>query len=162
MSDEYITSKQAQDRLQRSERQIRNYAAGGRVRTHRRAGRVLYHADDVDQLVADLRPEAPPPTTDIMPAGELLDHIRELEGRLQQASVEIGYLRGVLESKNLELTDAREARKLLSDREAEALLLKQELQQVNSNSSQRGRVIIVMLALLALAIVAIVVISVLR
>ena len=162
MSDEYITSKQAQDRLQRSERQIRNYAAGGRVRTLRRTGRVLYHADDINQLVEELRPEAPPPQSDILPAGELLVHIRELETRLQQASAEIGYLRGILESKNLELADIQEVRKQLTSRETEAALVRQELQQVSGANLLRGRLVLALLLIVALTIAAMIVLIVIR
>lgn len=162
MSDEYITSKQAQDRLQRSERQIRNYASGGRVRTLRRTGRVLYHADDINKLVEELRPETPLPQSDIMPAGELLTHIRELETRLQQTSAEIGYLRGLLESKNAEIADAREVRKQLTDRETEAALMRQQLEQADKNSSQRGRLVLALLFVVALAIIAVVVLIFVR
>jgi len=162
MSDEYITSKQAQDRLHRSERQIRNYAASGRVRTQRRVGRVLYHVNDINQLVEELRPEAPPPQSDILPAGELFVHIRELETRLQQASAEIGYLRGILESKNSELADIQEVRRQLIDRETEAALMRQELQQASRNNFQRGQLILALSVIVVLAIIAITIFTVVR
>lgn len=169
MSDEYITIRQAQDRLQRSERMIRNYAAKGRIRTQQRSGRVLYHSQDVNQLSTEIRPEAPLPTADIMPAGELMNHIRELETRLQQASAEVGYLRGVLEAKNLELTDIQNARKQLSDREVETAVLQQQIsqaqqhiQEITGDNNTRGKLITILFVLLIIALVAIIVVAFFR
>jgi hypothetical protein len=156
MSDEhYMSGKQAQARLNRSERQVRNYAADGRLRTRRRAGRVEYHAGDVDKLAAALRPETPEPQTDIMPAGELLNHIRDLEGRLQQASAEIGYYRGLLETQRLELEESREARKLLTDRESEARALEREITLLRGDRTQRGRLIVALVVVVLIAVIAI-------
>lgn len=169
MSDEYITIRQAQDRLQRSERMVRNYAAKGRVRTQQRAGRVLYHSEDINQLLTEIRPEAPAPITDILPAGELMNHIRDLEIRLQQASAEVGYLRGVLEAKNLELTDTQNVRKQLSDREVETTVLQQQItqaqqhiQEIVGSNNTRGRLITILLVLLVIALVGIIVVAIFR
>lgn len=162
MSEHYISAKQVQDRLQRSERQIRNYAAAGRIRTIRRAGRVLYSSDDVDKLSSEIRPEGPPPAVEVMPPGELLNHIRELEARLQQAGTEIGYLRGLLESKELEVKSAHETRKLLSAKETEVATLQQQLTDLQGDSNQRKTIIIGLFILVALLAIAVITIALIR
>ena len=166
MSDEYITIRQAQDRLQRSERMVRNYATKGRIRTQQRAGRVLYNSEDINHLLTEIRPEAPPPTTDLLPAGELMNHIRDLETRLQQASAEVGYLRGVLEAKNLEITDTQSVRRQLSDREVEAAVLQQQInqaqqhiQEITGSNNARGKLITILVILLIIALIAIIVVA---
>lgn len=169
MSDEYITIRQAQDRLQRSERMVRNYATKGRVRTQQRAGRVLYNSEDINHLLTEIRPEAPPPTTDLLPAGELMNHIRDLETRLQQASAEVGYLRGMLEAKSLEIVDTQNVRKQLSDREVETVVLQQQInqaqqhiQEITGNNSSLRKLVIILLVLLIITLLAIIVVALFR
>lgn len=148
--DEWLTGKQAQARLQRSERQVRNYAASGDLRTRRVGGRVEYYGPDVEALVARLRPQVEP-VQDIMPAGQLLDHIRDLETRLQQASAEIGYLRGLLEGQRLEIEEAREARKLIAAREAETQSLQRELARIDTGRHRREFVNVALIVLILVA-----------
>lgn len=148
--DEWLTGKQAQTRLQRSERQVRNYAASGDLRTRRVSGRVQYHAGDVETLAERLRPQVEP-VQDVMPPGQLLDHIRDLETRLQQASAEVGYLRGLLEGQRLEIEEAKETRKLIATREAETQALQHELSRLDSGRKSREFVNVALIVLVLIA-----------
>jgi len=127
---------------------------------------VLYNSEDINHLLTEIRPEAPPPTTDLLPAGELMNHIRDLETRLQQASAEVGYLRGVLEAKNLEITDTQSVRRQLSDREVEAAVLQQQInqaqqhiQEITGSNNARGKLITILVILLIIALIAIIVVA---
>lgn len=113
--DEYISGKAAQQRLHRSERQVRNYAAAGRIRSRRAAGRVGYHAGDIDRLAGELLTEGDQAETQIMPPGPLLERIRELERQLVEAAGQVGYLRGLLEETT---KDRDQARRQLVDTQA--------------------------------------------
>lgn len=99
--DEWIPAAAAAQMLGKTDRQLRRYKAAGRVRSRVRAGRVEYARADLDKLRAELprdeRPRAP--AQEIVPAGQLLDLIREQQEALQQAAAQLGYLRAQLEQR---------------------------------------------------------------
>jgi DNA repair exonuclease SbcCD ATPase subunit len=101
--DEWMPAAQAAEYLGKTDRQLRRYKSAGRVRSRVRSGRVEYHRNDLDKLRAELpedaRPRAAESTQQIIPAGELLQFIREQQDQLQQAAARIGYLQAQLESR---------------------------------------------------------------
>lgn len=153
-NNDWISGKAAQDRLGRSERQIRNYANAGKIRTQVRGRRVEYYSPDVDALVAELRPDDRPraPETQIIPAGELLNHIRQLEAQLSETMLQVGYLRSALEERTLQRDEAKIAQRMLVDKEREAAELAQELTQVRGTSTRRGWLNIALVVLLIVVI----------
>ena len=101
--DEWMPAAQAAEYLGKTDRQLRRYKSAGRVRSRVRSGRVEYHRGDLDKLRTELpedtRPRATESTQQIIPAGELLQFIREQQDQLQQAAARIGYLQAQLESR---------------------------------------------------------------
>ena len=108
--DEYITVEAAAAILGVTTRQANRYGSGNppRVRIQRAGRRILYHRGDVealaDELGAHRRLTPPPPTrADLIPAGEMLDYLRErdaqleaLQAQLRTAAHRIGELEGEL------------------------------------------------------------------
>ncbi len=111
-ADQWLTAEQVADRLGLTARQVNRYGTPtatkpARLRTQRAGRRVLYHREDVDQLAEELqprlRPRASRPKTDLVPAGDMLEYIRErdrqlaeVQAQLNQALIEIGRLQGQL------------------------------------------------------------------
>ncbi len=108
---EFIAVETAADILKMTPRQVNRYGNERRIRIRRAGRRVLYLRDDVeslaDELGVALRPN-PRPKTDLVPAGQMLDYIRERDRRLDEmqaqllsAAAEIGRLNGLLEQQRL-------------------------------------------------------------
>ncbi len=111
LDGDYITVEAAAGVLRLTTRQVNRYGASGRVRTKRLGKRVLYHREDVDTLAEELDsinriPAAPAPLAraDLVPAGEMLEYLRDrdaqllqLQGELARLSTENGALRARLE-----------------------------------------------------------------
>jgi hypothetical protein len=93
--DEWLTVEEAADRLQVSIRQANRYGHGDspRLRTKRAGKRVLYHRGDVEQLADDLgvvyKPRPPELAVDLVPAGEMLNYLRERDQRIDQLTHEL-------------------------------------------------------------------------
>ena len=153
-NDEWISSKTAQDRLGRSERQIRNYVTAGKLRTRFRGRRIEYSSADIDALASELHTDDRPrvPEQQIVPAGELLTHIRELESQLAETMLQVGYLRAALEERTLQRDEAKQAQRLLVDKEREVIQLQSQLNSVKGSSRLKT------VGLIALTILVIVVI----
>ena len=113
MADEpYITVEDASAILRVTTRQVNRYGSGEhpRLRTRRAGKRVLYHREDVEALADEIDSAhrlAPPPAprTDLVPAGDMLEYIRErdarlevLQGQLVQAAAENATLRSQLQA----------------------------------------------------------------
>jgi hypothetical protein len=128
-NDEWMTIRATQNYLHRGDRMIRKYVAAGRIRTRVRGRRVEYLRADVEALATELEPETREqiPEQAIVPPGELLNHIKDLERQLNEATAQIGYLRGLLEERNIQLEEAKAVRRLLTDKEQEAVQLHQQL-----------------------------------
>ncbi len=114
--DQWLTAEEVADRLGLTARQVNRYGTPtatkpARLRTERAGRRVLYHREDVEQLAQELQPRLRPKVshakTDLVPAGEMLEYIRDrdrqlaeiqerLQSQLNQALLEIGRLQGQL------------------------------------------------------------------
>jgi len=147
---EWLTSREAQAYLGRTDRQLRRYAKAGRVRTQVQAGRVHYYRPDLDQLAASLppdeRPQAEPPVQ-IVPAGDLMNMVQDLQAQLQQAAAREGYLRAQLDQRP-RLEDQAALQAELAQVKAERDTLQAQLAAL-----QGGRQRDATLALLGLAVV---------
>lgn len=137
-NDDYISVEEVAAIMGLSIRQASRYAA--KVRTERVNHRVLFHRGDIleqarlkgieqeaRERAASYQPKAS--KTDLIPAGEMLEYIRErdrqladVQAQLNQALLEIGRLQG-------QLTDHQQIQKQLSDIQAERDQLKQVIQQ---------------------------------
>ncbi len=136
--EEYISVEEVAAIMGLSVRQASRYAA--KVRTERINQRVLFHRDDVMEqarlkgIEHEARERAatyqPKPTkTDLVPAGEMLEYIRErdrqlaeVQAQLNQALLEIGRLQG-------QLTDHQQIRQQLTDIQSERDELKQAMER---------------------------------
>ena len=156
MSDDnnWISAREAQKRLGRGERQLRNYAQQGRLRSRLHGRRLEYYEPDVIRIAGELPEDDRDrvPEQQIIPAGEMLSHIRDLERQLSEAMVQVGYLRAALDERTLQRDEARVAQRLLVDKEREVVELQGQLQAAQGASGRKS------IALWVLAIVVILVI----
>ena len=145
----WISPREAQKRLGRGERQLRNYAKQGKLRSRLHGRRLEYYEPDVTAIAAELPDDDRDrvPETQIVPAGELLSHIRDLERQLGEAAAQVGYLRAALEERTLQRDEAKAAQRLLVDKEREVIELQGQLKAVTGADRRK------MIALWALAIV---------
>ncbi len=159
-NDEWINATEAQAYIGRTDRQLRRYAQQGRVRTRKRGGRVEYARADLD-LVRESMPDDPEPRggQQIVPAGELLGYVRELQEQLQQSAAREGYLRAQLEQR-LALTDERALRDELAQErqhrkaiEAEKSAAQAELRRANGGR-RNERIFYLVIALVLIAAIA--------
>jgi len=100
-NDEWLSASQAATYLGRTDRQLRRYKEAGRVRTQNRGSRILYHKGDLERLRGELGDDTPPQavSTQVLPAGELLDYIKQQQDQIAQLSAQLGYLRAQLEQR---------------------------------------------------------------
>ncbi len=131
--DEYITVEEAAEILRVSIRQAHRYGSGPEppIRTRRAGQRTAFHRGDVLQLAEERgATRTPPPKRsglELVPQSDLVDHLRETQQRLEQALLEIGRLRGVLEQRLLP-EDEHALRDRLAEAEAERKILRAELE----------------------------------
>src|SRR5918998_6722601 len=114
--DEYIPVEVVADRLRLSVRQATRYAE--KVRTIKKGRRIYYHREDVETLADELNVEervSPPPRTEMMPAGEVMQTIERQQERIAQLERERGRLEGVLATQQQLLEDADETRRKLEE-----------------------------------------------
>jgi hypothetical protein len=136
MADEWLTVREAAGRLGRSTRQTHRYAQGDapRIRTRRKGTRILFHAADVAALAGELAelddtpPASPAEATQLLPPGETLALIRDIQDRLMFASRRVGELEAQL-SQRLLPEDADELRTRAAAAERENDRLRAELAQ---------------------------------
>ena len=152
-NDEWLGAAAAQDYIGRTDRQLRRYASQGRVRTRKRGGRVEYAKADLDQ-VRETNADDPEPrnTQQIVPAGELMGYVRELQEALQQSAAREGYLRAQLEQR-LALTDERALRDEIAAERQHRAAIEAQLQQARGGRRTAWVVAIVLALLLIGAIV---------
>lgn len=117
----YIPVEEASQLLRVTPRQVNRYGSGDKpkLRTRRAGKRVFYHREDVEALADELDAAhrlAPPPAprTDLVPAGEMLEYLRDrdarhdvLQGQLMAAARENGELRAQLEAVTAERDQIR-------------------------------------------------------
>ena len=114
--DEYIPVEVVADRLRLSVRQATRYAE--KVRTIKKGRRIYYHREDVETLADELNVEervSPPPRTEMMPAGEVMQTFERQQERIAQLERERGRLEGVLQTQQQLLEDADETRRKLEE-----------------------------------------------
>ena len=151
----WISAREAQQRLGRGERQLRNYAKQGRLRNRMHGRRLEYYEPDVADLAGTLPEDDRQRVVEqsVMPAGEMLNHIRELERQLGEAMAQVGYLRGQLDTQQLQLTEAKQAQRLLVDKEREAAELERALNRATSRNKRSNWVIIGLVIIIVLVVV---------
>lgn len=157
MSDDsnWISAREAQQRLGRGERQLRNYANKGRLRSRMHGRRLEYYEPDVADLAGTLPEDDRPRVVEqsVMPAGEMLNHIRELERQLGETLAQVGYLRGQLDTQQLQLTEAKQAQRLLVDKEREAADLERALNRATGRNKRSRWVIIGLVIILVVVVI---------
>lgn len=135
MSDEeYIGAEDAAKILRVTSRMVYRYGEGEtpKLRTIRTGRRILFHQGDVQALAEEQNAsQRPSPTTDIIPASELLDFVRELQGQLMLASRRIGELEGILGQRLLP-EDEQALKKQITDLTAERDQLQQERERLQA------------------------------
>lgn len=139
-NEEWMGAAAAQDYVSRTDRQLRRWAEAGRVRTRKRGGRVEYAKADLDAIRETLEPDPEPRSRQqIVPAGELMGYVRELQEQLQQSAAREGYLRAQLEQR-LALTDERALRdELTAERERrQAIEAERAAVEAQLQRAQRG------------------------
>ncbi len=157
MTDEYITVEEAASLLRVSIRQANRYGSGDnpRIRTRKAGKRILYHRGDVEALANDLgvayKPIAKQQPVELLPPGDVLNLVRDLQERLMLTTRRIGELEALLQHRLLpedadelqrKLTEAElllkyrpsfeevdELRRQLAQAEAERDILRAQLQQ---------------------------------
>ena len=141
-NEEWMGAAAAQDYVGRTDRQLRRWAEAGRVRTRKRGGRVEYLKADLDAIRETLEPDPEPRNRQqIVPAGELMGYVRELQDQLQQSAAREGYLRAQLEQR-LALTDERTLRdELAAERERrKAIEAERAAIEARLHQAQRSRI----------------------
>jgi DNA-binding transcriptional MerR regulator len=129
---EYTTSK-AIEISGLSGRQLRRYVVQG-VLHSRKAGRdTFYNADEIDRLATERghgshQQTLAEPTTDILPASEIFQYLQERQDKLDAALLEIGRLRGVLETQQKQLEDRARLQQRVEELQAELDAVRQEVQ----------------------------------
>ncbi|PLS77451.1 MAG: hypothetical protein CYG59_23735 [Chloroflexi bacterium] len=118
---------------------------GQQARTRQAGKRTLFHRADIEAIaerrgvdreaVEHARQYQPQPKTDLVPAGEMLDYIRDRDRRLEELQMQMnavarenGYLRGQLEQRLLP-EDAAALRQRVAELEAAEQALRMELEQ---------------------------------
>ena len=111
-NDEYIPVEAAADLLQLGVRMVNRYGNPpyNRLQTRKVGRRVLYRKADVlalaDALGVAYQPRPQKPKTELVPVGDVLEHIRWMQEQLNAAMLEVGRLQGTLEQQRLLAQDA--------------------------------------------------------
>lgn len=164
MSDEqWLTSKEAQSYIDRTDRQLRRYAERGRVRTRTTAGRIQYNRADLDRLRSELPPDDRPkgPDTQIVPAGELASMVRELQRQITEAAAREGYLRAQLDTRP-RLEDQQALREEMAEERATRIAAEQRLAELQRGRKVERRVIAFLAVVLVLVLLAFILFVALR
>ncbi len=153
-NDEWMRSSEAQSYLGRTDRQLRRYATSGRVRTRTRGGRVEYNRVDLDTIRGELKEDSRPraPEQQIVPAGELLTFIRELQEVISNSAAREGYLRAQLEQR-LALPDERALRDELAAERQLRIDAEQALKRLQRQRWQGWTLAIIVAIVLLAAII---------
>ena len=140
----WLTVEDAASLLRLTPRQVNRYGSGDepRLRTKRVSRRVLYHSEDVHELAKELnvtlKPHVSQPSkAEMVPAGDMLDYIRDrdnqlaqLQGQLNRAAQENGRLSTLVDVQARQLEDAEAARQRLEDAEKRAMAAEAERDQL--------------------------------
>jgi len=157
-NDEWMRSNDAQKYLGRTDRQLRRYVQSGRLRTRVVSGRIQYHQGDLQQLRFELGEDTRQhaPEQQIIPAGELLNYIRELQQQIAEAAAREGALRAMLESRP-KLEDQQLLQQQLAEERARREVLEGEREKLEKEIGGvrlRERMIGIALVLAVILIIA--------
>jgi DNA-binding transcriptional MerR regulator len=163
---EWMSPAGAAATLRRSERQLRNYAQQGKLRTRRRGpgGRVEYLAADVQALAAEMQVERDLPraeTVEIVPSTQLAAQLERLHVALRDAEVRAAQAEQALRL----LPPPEEARALqaeAAEARAEVRTLRELLAEARGTSRAAWRVALIALAVALVAVVAVVALALIR
>lgn len=130
--EKWLSVESAAHRLNLSRRQMYRYAS--RVRTQKIGQRILFHAEDLDEIARELgifnRAVPPrPPKAEVMPVGEMLDYLRQRDSELEQVQVR-------LEQALIELGSARQDAQRRQFVDQELSSVRQELSTVQEERDQ--------------------------
>ena len=124
------------------ERQLRRYVVQGRLHSRRSGRDTFYNADEIDQLAAERGqslPASSEPTTDIMPASEIFQYLQERQEKLDAALLEIGRLRGILETQQKLLEDRERLQQRIEELQAELDAVRPEAQAYRTAQEKIAR-----------------------
>lgn len=157
-SPEWMSSAEAQRVLRRTPRQLRRYVESGRLRSRRLGTRVVYLRADVEHLVTQLPLDLPDsaPEVQLVPAGELLDYIRELQERIEGYAAREAHLRAQLETRP-QLDDTQRLAVELARAQTERAAVQQQLDLFRQRHRRMRSVAVVLLVVLLLALLLLVV-----
>ncbi len=135
--EEWLKVEDAARILRLTVRQVNRLGSGEapKLRTQKAGQRTLYYRPDVEQHARERgveyipEPETPAePGAELLPPGDVLQLVRDLQDRLMLASHRVGELEGLLQMRLLP-EDAEEMRRRLAEAEAERDFLRREVER---------------------------------
>lgn len=102
---EWLTAEQVAEILRVSLRHAYRYGEDGKIVTRKAGRRIQFSRASVEELAAELNVEIKPPArpqkTDLLPASELLEYLKQVQDQLNTALLSIGRLQGQLDQRLL-------------------------------------------------------------
>ena len=102
---EWLTAEQVAAILRVSLRHAYRYGEDGKIVTRKAGRRIQFSRASVEALAAELnveiKPLARPAKTDLLPASELLEYLKQVQDQLNTALLSIGRLQGQLDQRLL-------------------------------------------------------------
>lgn len=149
MTDEpYIQVEEAAAITGLTARQVHRLGETGKLRRRRSGKRYLYHLGEVQALAADAAvanrppPEPRAPKQELMPAGQMLEYLRERDNqleayqrRLEQAAYELAQLRTELQNTKLLADKGAALDERMRAVEAERDALRRQLEEIQRQQS---------------------------
>ncbi len=130
LDSEWITAQEVADMLRVSIRHAYRYGEDGDIVIRRIGRRIEFSRASAEELAAklnvDIKPITKPPKTDLLPASELLDYLKEVQNRLDNALLTIGRLQGQLDQRLLP-DDEHQLKQRLAETETARTILQQQL-----------------------------------
>ena len=165
MSDEqWIPANQAQRMIKRSDRQLRRFVEQGRLRRRMNRGHPEYNLADLEQLAATLRPDdraEAPDQSIVIPPGQALSLIQDLQRQLAEAAAREGYLRAQLDARP-SLEDRQAIAEQLQAEKLAKAELQAQLAEAQRGRRGLGRLVVALFVLLILALAVLLIIVVIR
>lgn len=102
---EWLTAEQVAETLRISLRHAYRYSEDGKIVTRKASRRIQFSRASVEELAAELNVEiklpARPAKTDLLPASELLEYLKQVQDHLNTALLSISRLQGQLDQRLL-------------------------------------------------------------
>lgn len=137
---EWLTAEQVAEILRVSLRHAYRYGEDGKIVTRKAGRRIQFSRASVEELAAELNVDIKPPTrlqkTDLLPASELLEYLKQVQDQLNTALLSIGRLQGQLDQRLLpedeqnlkqRITELEQEREAI---EAERIALQAEVERL--------------------------------